>query len=62
MSPARYRRMREIVSCLMYSSFYFELNAAERLALVQHLARDRSPEIAAWLGRPLPVARAYPLA
>jgi len=62
MSPARYRRMREVVSCLMCSNFYFELSAAERLALVRRLARDRGPEISAWLGASLPLARAYPLA
>ena len=52
--PARTRRsvmapiivsLREIVASLMCSQFYFELSPPERLALVKHLARDRSPEV-----------------
>ena len=37
--------LREIVASLMCSRFYFELSPPERLALVKHLARDRSPEV-----------------
>ena len=37
--------LREIVASLMHSQFYFELSPPERLALVKHLARDRSREV-----------------
>lgn len=37
--------IREVVASLMCSEFYFELPALERLALVKHLARDRSVEL-----------------
>lgn len=42
--------LREIVACLMCSDFYFELNIMERLALVKHLARDRSLELSSISG------------
>lgn len=35
--------LREIIACLMCSTFYFKLPVTERLALVKRLAKGRLP-------------------